>query len=178
MKEKGLIFTSESVNAIRDGRQRQTRRVMKVQPERICGYWYWRGGAALKKAGYGAEYVYSHWDLVERAMLKIAPYQVGDRLFVKYRADGKSVTVTDYQLEVAAICVERLQDISEEDAKAEGVIAEDWERFEHPDNPWLSASAYRAEFARCWDEINGKRSPWASNPWVWVIEFKVTDEQS
>jgi len=28
-------------------------------------------------------------------------------------------------------------------------------------------------FAGCWDHLNSKEHPWSSNPWVWVIEFKV-----
>lgn len=36
---------------------------------------------------------------------------------------------------------------------------------------YLIASA-RERFARLWDEINGKRAPWASNPWVWVVSFR------
>lgn len=27
-------------------------------------------------------------------------------------------------------------------------------------------------FGQFWDTINGKRTPWASNPWVWVVEFR------
>jgi hypothetical protein len=31
---------------------------------------------------------------------------------------------------------------------------------------------HRASFACLWDEINGDRALWKSNPWVWVVEFK------
>ncbi|MFZ5896874.1 MAG: hypothetical protein ACOY0T_37805 [Myxococcota bacterium] len=27
-------------------------------------------------------------------------------------------------------------------------------------------------FAKLWDTINGKRAPWRSNPWVWVVSFR------
>jgi hypothetical protein len=60
--------------------------------------------------------------------------------------------------------VERLQDISEEEAKAEGVkgalVSEDGVH-----------CSFKIDYATLWDEINGKGA-WASNPWVWVIEFK------
>lgn len=61
-------------------------------------------------------------------------------------------------LEVTGVRVERLKDISEADAIAEGPA-------QHPDGPW---HAYRS----LWTLINGPGS-WAANPWVWVIEFKV-----
>lgn len=68
-------------------------------------------------------------------------------------------------LDVLAVRVERLQEISEEDAEAEGV---------DPDfgNAYTDArNDHRRAYGRLWDSINGKRAPWASNPWVWVIEF-------
>lgn len=68
-------------------------------------------------------------------------------------------------LEVTGVRVERLQEIGEEDAKAEGVPAMAWEDDEDND-------CYRAGFAATWMNINAKRAPWKSNPWVWVIEFK------
>jgi hypothetical protein len=56
-------------------------------------------------------------------------------------------------LEITAVRVERLHDISESDAKSEG---ED-----------------REGFKRLWDSENAKRGYcWEVNPWVWVIEFK------
>jgi hypothetical protein len=71
-------------------------------------------------------------------------------------------------LEIKSIRVERLQQISEEDAKAEGCeLAKGYEEltkelFRHP---------YREVFQDLWNSINTKRGfPWASNPWVWVIE--------
>ncbi|ENW05720.1 ASCH domain-containing protein [Acinetobacter beijerinckii] len=65
------------------------------------------------------------------------------------------------QLEIMNIRIERLNDISEDDAKAEGMIADD---------------DYCAEeyFSKLWNEINGwDEKGWNANPWVWVIEFKV-----
>lgn len=65
-------------------------------------------------------------------------------------------------LEIRAIRVEQLRDISETDARAEGMTA----------LTLPMKTAYRAAFMVAWDSINGKRAPWSSNPWVWVIEFK------
>jgi len=67
-------------------------------------------------------------------------------------------------LRVVDIRVERLQEITEEDAKAEGVAG--W-------HDTTDGTIYRPEFQLLWDRINGKRAPWASNPWVWVIGFAV-----
>ncbi|WP_368216607.1 hypothetical protein [Aeromonas sp. R2-3] len=71
------------------------------------------------------------------------------------------------QLEITSVRVERLNDINEQDALAEGVddgtspaaIAAGW--FEKP----------RRAFRRLWERIYGQES-WDSNPWVWVVEFK------
>lgn len=87
-------------------------------------------------------------------------------------------------LDVVDVRAERLQDITEEDARAEGVD-------NRSDLAWDGAVAiaavtredpyavavrlgYRCGFAHKWDEINGERATWASNPWVWRIEFKET----
>lgn len=66
-------------------------------------------------------------------------------------------------LRVTSVRVERLQDISEDDARAEGVVG--W------DVPSLGVNP-RDGFRVLWDSINEKRAPWASNPWVWVVAFE------
>lgn len=70
-------------------------------------------------------------------------------------------------LEVVSVRVERVQEISEADASAEGVSTSEG----YIDGDWCLATA-RDNFRFLWDEINGKRAPWASNPWVWVVTFK------
>ena len=71
-------------------------------------------------------------------------------------------------LEVVAVRVERLQDITADDAKSEGV--EVCKHFAdankgHPLDP------HRVAFAWLWNTINGSDA-WIANPWVWVVEFK------
>jgi hypothetical protein len=78
-------------------------------------------------------------------------------------------------LDVDSIRVERLQDISEEDAIAEGVTkGEQW--FDGaPHKVKGTPKAYptaREAFASRWDHINAKRGAWTSNPWVWVLSFR------
>lgn len=69
-------------------------------------------------------------------------------------------------LEITDIRVERLQDISEDDAEAEGVERKPrWQNDVYGEN-------YHDAFHRLWDKINGKKHPWSSNPWVWAISFK------
>lgn len=60
-------------------------------------------------------------------------------------------------LEVTEVRVERLQAITEEDARAEGVEA-------------IGAREdFRGAFVALWESINGARAPWEANPWVWVV---------
>lgn len=73
-------------------------------------------------------------------------------------------------LGIKSIRVERLQEISEADIRAEGVDETTCQR--------LGESAHRdpaliEAWAHGWDSINGKRKgcAWSDNPWVWVIEF-------
>lgn len=85
-------------------------------------------------------------------------------------------------LEVTDVRVERLQDISEEDARAEGM---DWaaplvlpgeriddDREDPREVGYGSGSFALQNFRKLWDSINGKRVPWATNPWVFAISFK------
>lgn len=65
-------------------------------------------------------------------------------------------------LEIAAVRVERVQDISEEDCIAEGIT---W--------PNVDLCTPRGEFSRLWSEINAKRGyGWESNPYVWAISYR------
>jgi hypothetical protein len=77
-------------------------------------------------------------------------------------------------LEVTEVRVERLQDISEEDAKAEGIIqAEGFDLWATKEGGRLYESP-RLAFMALWDSINGQRPgmDWQSNPWVWAVSFK------
>jgi hypothetical protein len=73
-------------------------------------------------------------------------------------------------LEITEVRVERLQDISEADAGAEGVLGWDYKRSGVPrwDEP---RSTNRDEFRKLWQSINGP-SAWDANPWVWAISFR------
>lgn len=70
-------------------------------------------------------------------------------------------------LEVTGVRVERLQDISCADAIAEGIRPAANSMTIDCDTP-----DPRQGFKHLWDSLNAKRAPWASNPWVWIIEFR------
>ncbi|HEK0243435.1 hypothetical protein FA568_09800 [Pseudomonas aeruginosa] len=75
-------------------------------------------------------------------------------------------------LEITAVRVERLQDISEEQALAEGVRGEpcDHTRQACADIGCWGDTA-KGAFGFLWESLKGEGS-WAANPWVWVVEFK------
>lgn len=95
------------------------------------------------------------------------------------------------QLEVTGVRVERVQDITEDDARAEGFncltkdggvtykyglgcAREGWPGT-GTDGAWIWSKWEedpRKAFEVLWDEINGKKYPWESNPHVWVYDFK------
>jgi hypothetical protein len=88
-------------------------------------------------------------------------------------------------LEILAVRVDRVQNISRDDAKAEGVSnIWSWDEKRNAKHPEHFCRAllnpYIANYSVLWDEINAKRGfGWDVNPWVWVVEFKVVrDEQN
>lgn len=86
-------------------------------------------------------------------------------------------------LEITDVRVERLQEISGQDCAAEGMMLQRWLQEDRGEGQPFFDKGIKADglelqaaFQKGWDTINGKRSPWESNPWVWVIGFKrVTD---
>jgi hypothetical protein len=73
------------------------------------------------------------------------------------------------KLEITEVRVERLADISPNDARDEGV--DDYARANNLGGYWTTA------FARLWDETRGRKPgrSWADNPWVWAISFRRID---
>jgi len=87
-----------------------------------------------------------------RADDEMPPYMKGERWRSSIHMPRWASRIT---LDVAGVRVERVADISEEDAVAEG-----FERREH--------------FARYWDDLHGPVA-FARDAWVWVIEFQRRD---
>lgn len=70
-------------------------------------------------------------------------------------------------LQVMDVRIERVQEISEDDAKAEGVNPMSWTN--RPEN----GLDYTVMFWALWDRLNAERGySWDSNPWVWVVKFE------
>lgn len=83
-------------------------------------------------------------------------------------------------LRVVDVRLERLQDITENGAKAEGAI--DNKGFIHsPENEYNRIHTAREHFAEIWNSTIKKsdidRYGWKANPWVWVIEFERCDKE-
>jgi hypothetical protein len=183
MKEKStmkpILFSTPMVQAILEGRNTQTRRVVKPQPIKKGHFW------TLDGAGWSSSSVvpvYGH------SLYTRMPYKPGDILWVRetwyletfygahsyvYRASEPNYPVNvgagqhgwrpsifmpkdvaRIFLRVKEVRVEKVQDITEEDTINEGVNNKE-------------------KFALLWDKLNKKRGyGWEANPWVWVIEFE------
>ncbi|MFP1727983.1 hypothetical protein ACLEDU_02370 [Lonsdalea quercina] len=192
MKERGMIFNGEMVRAILDGRKTQTRRIVSPEPELTA-----RSGFAWKGSIYGSGS--SFRETSENFAHVACPFgKVGDRIWVRetfgdagvrlvYRADsndGSACKVRRWTpsihmprqasritMEITGVRVERLRDLTDEDAVAEGAP-----KLEHlPYNPQDHKKA-RTWFRGVWSGIYGEES-WSSNPWVWVVEFKVVSDE-
>lgn len=79
-------------------------------------------------------------------------------------------------LEVVAVRVERLQDITEADILAEGVTVDAVAKWTN--TPWSNMPTLHHAMRVLWDSINGDRAgaDWESNPWVWVVIFKLVKQ--
>lgn len=81
--------------------------------------------------------------------------------------------VSRINLEITNIRVERLNDVSQEDARSEGITDGGCINcgVKEPCNCQFPMPDARDSFIQLWESINGELS-WFKNPWVWVVEFK------
>jgi len=91
-------------------------------------------------------------------------------IFMPHAASRITLEVTDVQ-------VQRLQDISEEDAIAEGVErnGDSWKCYGNCESHKAGhdkRTSATASFMSLWDSINADKYPWDSNPWVWAVSFR------
>lgn len=199
MKERPILFSDEMVRAILEGRKTQTRRVVKQQDvldsRNEVGVWDGPGEVGeweVSRCPYG-QAEDRLW--VREAWAKCQIKECCDGP-VAYRASwlrGMAAHCEGYTkwkpsihlprwasritLEITGVRVERLQDISEADAGAEGIDAPAEFSGMGPDGPIENEAAYGWHpvdaFAELWDSINKDRGySWESNPWVWVVNFK------
>lgn len=183
-RERGILFSADMVRAILDGRKTQTRRIVKLPPmlEPITVRVTWD-----EKIGW---YAYDE-EYPDEGHVPLEPkYSVGDRLWVReahrkdallgvaYRADESDEFVNSHRwrpsihmhkahariwLEVTDVRVQRVQEIGEEDARAEGcgIIL----------GVKIDADTGRRHFAQLWERINGPGA-WSRNDWAWAYTFR------
>lgn len=200
-KEKPIIFSTEMVKAILDGRKTQTRRIIRYGDKKgmirkYCGddsYIFAKNYPPLSLETNSIEVI-----------KKYLPYKKGDILWVRetwndtwgddvlYKANGGSAKDLGYKkvpkwkpsiymprkyarifLKVKNVRVEQIQDISVKDIREEGMNSYDREKSLQS----FTGSRYAKDwFVFLWDSINKKRGfGWDVNPWVWVIEFERID---
>ena len=194
MKERPILFKAEMVRAIIDGRKTQTRRLVKHQhlttSNDLDTYF---GSGTLEE--FDAVFFDYPGNTANRICVNCPFGKSGDRLWVRethciirepeegdfgkvvYKSDGSMPTggwrssihmprwASRILLEVVSVRVERLNEISEADAIAEGIPSVFHGSIDCETEPRA------VKYAELWESINGEKS-WAENPWVWVIEFK------
>jgi hypothetical protein len=176
VKEHPILMSAPMVRAILEGRKTMTRRVVMPAVHLIATDD--RHAVTDSYCPYGAP---------------------GERLWVretwccytpelrnpKYRADRHNDSGWTWRpsihmprwasrltLEVTAVRVERLKEISEEDARAEGVEQCEGGYIDAMCGPSQGMEAKQA-FDSLWDSINAARGfGWSVNPWVWVVSFR------
>lgn len=189
MKERPIIFSTEMVQAILEGKKTMTRRIMKDQNKGDSyknsrtfrdGIFILANGAAINwKCPYGKpnDQLWVKETFTEDrtgAIYYRADYQTG--MFSKWKPSifmPRSTSRID--LLINSIRVEQLKDITNEDAKKEGVrFAKSTLGYCYCDYRYKSFNIMTSavdSFKSLWEKINGIGS-WKDNPWVWVIEFK------
>ncbi|WP_374005548.1 hypothetical protein [Delftia lacustris] len=206
MKERPILFSGPMVRALLAGTKTQTRRIVKPQPDSThSGYPYWNiggyraswcrsaaDGGPLEPSNpllcpYGqpgdrlwVRETFGHFERNEN-------FKPGCDVF--YRADGDCLELEPWRpsihiprwasrilLEITSVRIERLQDISHEDARAEGLecMAGDPEcgyrnYLDKTSQDWTLSP--RESFQSLWESINGPAS-WSANPWVWPLDLR------
>lgn len=196
MKERPIPMSAPMVKAILAGTKSQTRRVVRyAAPDLIdADGWPLRDesadGAGEVRAAcpYGIPgdrlWVREAWSTLGiydgMKPSDMAPYFAGT---IRYKADGHQSGklrpgmfmprwASRILLEITDVRVERLQEISENDAIAEGI--ERLPRLEGyglPDGSHFHVTDPRISYRSLWDAINGQGAVEA-NPWVWCVSFK------
>lgn len=192
--DRPILFNGAMVRAILAGKKTQTRRIIKPQPEMVTDRSVapWRGDAATlqhlleqqrRPCPYGKVgdrlwvretwgYNPDHHGMAWHACYRADPGHEDDGIIWKPSIHMPRAACR-LKLEITSVRVERLQDISEEDAKAEGAwpdesvveqVAKHFQRDVTAVHPSLA-------FRMLWESINGAGS-WDANPWLWVVEFK------
>ena len=192
MKARPILFSTPMVKALLDGRKTQTRRIIKNPDDGVS--------TCISENDNPPVFCFTKEN---RWIPRPCPYgKVGDILWVRetwgikdnkilYAADAGekparwSPSIHMFKdnsrltLEITNVRVERLQEITEIDAIAEGCRPyfdkENPVYLDCPNGNKMEAAPLKSpeqDYARLWNLINGAGS-WDKNPFVWVIEFKV-----
>lgn len=154
--------------------------------EAHCPYWREPGDTLWVRESLGYCSEYGHYYAADRTFLCSVFDDPEKQTGYSYECAMREGSVPSIHLprrwsritlEVTGVRVERLQDISEADAIAEGVSPDPRCRQDddaaafHRIGPVRDGSFPIARYAALWESINGPGS-WDANPWVWVVEFK------
>jgi hypothetical protein len=191
VKERPILFSAPMARAILDGRKTQTRRVIKERHQ--SNVMHLKGGAFVEGLWFECPYgqpgdqmwvretfIHEPAGYCREASVSIPvrPEHTAYRADLDLNGNAKGIGWTPaihmprrlsrILLEVMRVRVERLNDISEVDAIAEGTFLTAASE--------AQGNTHITEFAGLWESINGEGA-WAANPWVWVIEFKRIDNR-
>ena len=169
---KTLEFTTEMFDAVVKGLKTQTRRIMDFKTH--TGEHYIVDRRRLENASECGLFMFScNCDECRRnnshmAIIK-GKYEVGDKVMAY---DSEGVWEPFCVIEITKVRAEKVQDIIEEDAIAEGVNGGCIECGElQPCGCSNPSPDYIDSFIWIWNAIHGKDA-WEQNPWIWVYEFK------
>jgi hypothetical protein len=209
-KERPIIFSSESVRAILEGRKTQTRLAMRTSDglnEPIFGdFEFERGPFAMLSYKTANGFLAVNCPFIPKQRLWVREtFRLTDFSFidgdcnasVKYAADLSLGPRKHYlehgmdektgwrspihmprwasriTLEVKDVRCERVGDITEEDAAAEGVTPSKSDYEFSSKKGWFEGKPHVRPFARLWDKLNAKRGfGWDKNAWVFVVSFE------
>lgn len=214
MSGKPILFNTEMVRAILEGQKTCTRRVIKPQPDGNCTYplGFVTDSTEKKEVGCFGFSIDEYGGSIKYVK---PPYQPGDTLYVRetwkkapngyyYYEDWQRNDIADITkwhpsihmpkeaariwLKVTDVRVERLQDITEEQACMEGT--DPWDEVCYENNGWHPTFSDPDSggdpnmvdgFHKLWNSTIKKsdldRYGWNANPWIWVIEFERCNNQ-
>lgn len=170
MKSHPILFNAQMVRAILAGEKTQTRRVVKAKKDRSFGCML--SPNEISGEVNNGDFTNSRYKAGNELWVRETFSKHPNFGEIAYRADGDEFEDADgsfwepkwtpsifmprkfsrITLTIKSVHIERLNDISDADAKAEGVGSVE-------------------EFKALWCSINGAES-WDKCPWVWVIEFE------
>lgn len=200
MKERPILFNSEMVTAILDGRKTQTRRVIKGHELKMIQFNAFDNPTSQCPYGVIGDRLWVRETWAETTFIKVArtnewewKEKDGQRnskgilgnysLCALYKTFNLSCPVGKWSpsihmprwasritLEITAIRAERVQEISERDCVREGIKASAC--WEDIGNDVKELRCPEWAFEKLWNSIHKDKNTWKDNPWVWAISFK------